>query len=64
MSRLKFREITIVEGPEIDEWLARQEELERADQELIRRRIRTAYRLLGGTLDDDSDRVIPMELLS
>lgn len=54
MSALTFRTVTVIEGPDIDEWLDRQEALGREahDQDLVR--WWTAYRLLGGakTLQD------------
>ncbi len=67
--RLKFRTITVVEGPEIDKWLARQEALDRTEDERDLVRYRAAYRLLGGQPPvtetmPTGDRGIPMELLA
>lgn len=64
MSSLHFKTITVVEGPEIDEWQARQEALELAADERDAIRWQTAYRLLGGTEKRPrASRAIPMELL-
>jgi hypothetical protein len=60
---IKFRSVTLVEGPEIDAWLERQAALELANDERDKVRWQTAYRLLGGTEKLRPSRAIPMELL-
>jgi hypothetical protein len=60
---LSFRTVTVVEGPEIDDWMTRLEAID--DRELAR--WRAAYRLLGepepGSKTDTNGGPIPMEVL-
>jgi hypothetical protein len=53
--KLRFRTITIVEGPEVDAWLERQDALELAEAAAARADIRwrAVYQLLGGTLPNE-----------
>ncbi len=78
MSRLRYvtETRTYIVGDEIDEWIARQDALDRdehrgGDDHDLRDRVRwrAAYQLLGGKLPVDetshaSSRVIPMEVLT